>query len=88
VGKLVPDNLSGILEDLPSLPSRHALLLGWASVLPTLLEIHELAEAHRPQSDDPDFWNTWTGSREVTADWTAIANHWTGGGEADAPPAS
>ncbi len=26
--RLVPDNLRGLLRDLPSLPSRHAILLG------------------------------------------------------------
>ena len=48
VRKLVPDNLGGMLEDLPSLPTRHALLLGWAAVLPTLLEVRELPENERP----------------------------------------
>jgi DNA helicase HerA-like ATPase len=56
VAKLVPDNLSGLLEDLPSLPARHALLLGWATPLPTLFEVRELPLAQRPQSADPDFW--------------------------------
>lgn len=37
VHKLVPDNLHGLLRDLPSLPSRHAILLGWASELPVLV---------------------------------------------------
>jgi uncharacterized protein len=78
VGRLVPDNLSGLLADLPSLPSRHALLLGWAAELPMLLEVRELAEEHRPQSSDPDFWAVWTGERDPAVDWPGIASRWAG----------
>ncbi|MDO5057273.1 MAG: ATP-binding protein [Lautropia sp.] len=82
VSKLVPDNLRGLLRDLPSLPSRHALLLGWASELPVLVQMNALPEKHRPKSDDPDFWEVWSGKdsngqpieREV--DWKAIADDW------------
>jgi len=82
VHKLVPDNLRGLLRDLPSLPSRHAILLGWASELPILVQMNQLPEHHRPKSDDPDFWAVWSGQdsdgetveREV--DWKAIADDW------------
>jgi DNA helicase HerA-like ATPase len=50
VGKLVPDNLGGLLSELPSLPSRQAILLGWAATVPTLVEISELPKEQRPQS--------------------------------------
>lgn len=83
VGKLVPDNLSGLLEDLPSLPTRHALLLGWAAPLPTLLETRELPLAQRPQSADPDFWDVWTGERQPAVDWKRVAEHWTEIGASD-----
>lgn len=83
VSKLVPDNLSGLLEDLPSLPARHALLLGWAAPLPTLLEIRELPLPQRPQSADPDFWDVWTGERQPAVDWKRVADHWTGIGAPD-----
>jgi uncharacterized protein len=59
--KLVPDNLRGLLRDLPSLPSLHAILLGWASELPVLVQMHALPEQYRPKSDDPDFWAVWSG---------------------------
>lgn len=81
VARLVPDNLSGLLKELPSLPSRQAILLGWASSVPTLVEIEELHEDHRPRSSDPKFWSVWTRKedrpinwREVVADWTGIRN--------------
>lgn len=60
VNRLVPDNLRGLLRELPSLPSQNAILLGWGSELPTLLKINHLAREHRPQSDDPAFWKSWT----------------------------
>lgn len=82
VHKLVPDNLRGLLRDLPSLPSRHAVLLGWASELPILVQMKSLPESHRPKSNDPDFWAVWTGkdskdhavSRNV--DWKSVADDW------------
>lgn len=82
VHKLVPDNLRGLLRDLPSLPSRHAILLGWASELPVLVQMNALPEPHRPKSDDPDFWAVWSGHRsdgrtvERTVDWKTIADDW------------
>jgi DNA helicase HerA-like ATPase len=86
VHKLVPDNLRGLLRDLPSLPSRHAILLGWASELPVLVQMNALPEMHRPKSDDPDFWAVWSGEgldidewdepQERTVDWQAVANDW------------
>lgn len=82
VHKLVPDNLRGLLRDLPSLPSRHAILLGWASELPVLVKMNNLADEHRPKSDDPDFWAVWSGKDnkgdpvERNVDWKAIADDW------------
>lgn len=86
VHRLVPDNLRGLLRDLPSLPSRHAILLGWASELPVLVQMNALSEAQRPKSDDPDFWAVWSGQRldesgrqlnvERSVNWKEIADDW------------
>ena len=86
VHKLVPDNLRGLLRDLPSLPARNAILLGWASELPVLVEMNHLPDDHRPKSDDPDFWAVWSGeglekdkagkSIERTVEWKDIADRW------------
>ncbi|OPY59868.1 MAG: AAA-like domain protein [Syntrophorhabdaceae bacterium PtaU1.Bin034] len=78
VGKLVPDNLGGLLKELPSLPSRQAILLGWATAVPTLVEITELPESQRPRSSDPKFWDVWTGKEERTVDWGGVVEDWTG----------
>lgn len=76
VHKLVPDNLRGLLRDLPSLPSRNAILLGWASELPVLVQINALPEHQRPRSDDPDFWAVWSGQAKRDVNWSDIADDW------------
>ena len=75
VHKLVPDNLRGLLRDLPSLPSRHAILLGWASELPVLVQMNALPDHQQPKSNDPDFWAVWSGE-DRKVDWQAIARDW------------
>lgn len=76
VHKLVPDNLRGLLRDLPSLPSKNAILLGWASELPVLVKMNSLRKEHQPKSEDPDFWSVWSGSADRNVDWRAIAEDW------------
>lgn len=82
VSKLLPDNLHGLMRDLPVLPARQAILLGWASELPVLVEMNELSKTQQPQSTDPDYWNVWTGKDEDgnevrrDVDWKAIADDW------------
>jgi DNA helicase HerA-like ATPase len=88
VRKLVPDNVGGLLKELPILPTRKAILLGWATPIPMLIEINELKKEHTPQSKDPDFWKVWTGENARPIDWTPIANEWQGrstSGAADPP---
>lgn len=76
VNRYVPDNLRGLLNDLPSLPSQNAILLGWASELPVLVRMNDLPKNQQPQSDDPDFWDVWTGKKERNVDWNEIADIW------------
>lgn len=78
IHRLLPDNLQGLLHDLPILPSRHAILLGWASELPVLVCMNELSKKQRPQSDDPDFWDVWTGKRKCDINWKEIEADWIG----------
>ncbi|MDX6083479.1 ATP-binding protein [Xanthomonas campestris pv. incanae] len=78
IRRLVPDNVGGLLKDLPSLPSRQAVLLGWATPMPILVEMAELPESQRPHSADPDFWEVWTGVQERKIDWKTIADDWAG----------
>lgn len=91
VHHLVPDNLRGLLRELPSLPSQNAILLGWASELPVLVKMNELPKAHQPRSDDPDFWGVWIGADEAglpierRTDWDRIARDWQAG-PVEGPP--
>ena len=79
VGRLLPDNMRGVLRERPSLPSQYAMLLGWASELPLMVKMRTLPESQRPQSEDPDYWDVWTGRNECGLDWTRIANDWQNG---------
>ena len=76
VNRLVPDNLRGLLRELPSLPSQSAVLLGWASELPVLVKMNDLPKEQQPRSDDPDFWKVWTREEERIIDWCTIAKDW------------
>jgi len=81
VARLVPDNVGRLLRELPSLPSRQAILLGWATPIPVLVEVDELLEEQRPRSADPDFWDVWTLAKERGVDWHDIAKDWSGESE-------
>lgn len=82
VHKMVPDNLRGLLRELPSLPSQHAILMGWASELPVLVKMKNLTKEQQPHSDDPDFWDVWTrkdedgNEVERNADWDKVVKEW------------
>ena len=82
IHRLVPDNFRGLLRELPSLPSQQAILLGWAAELPTMVRMNDLNFDERPHSDDPDFWDVWTGKDkdgnpvERTVNWSEITNEW------------
>ena len=85
VQRLVPDNLRGLLRELPSLPSQIAILLGWASELPVLVKMNDLPKSQQPRSDDPEFWGAWVGKDEEgkpilrSTDWKRIVEDWQAG---------
>jgi hypothetical protein len=76
VSKLVPDNLRGLLRELPSLPSQRAILLGWASELPVMVHMNSLPKDYQPQSNDPDFWDVWTLKEKREVKWKIITDDW------------
>lgn len=76
VNRLVPDNLRGLLRELPSLPSQHAILLGWAAELPILVRMNNLNKKEQPYSNDPEFWDVWTKKEERAVAWKAISDDW------------
>ncbi|EIW01000.1 ATP-binding protein [Thermoanaerobacter siderophilus] len=76
VKKLVPDTMGGIFNELSVLPSRKAILLGWAAPIPTMVEMNELKENHQPKSKDPDFWDVWVNKEERAINWSDIVVDW------------
>jgi len=76
VNRLVPDNLRGLLRELPSLPSQHAILLGWAAELPILVRMNDLKKEEQPYSNDPEFWDVWTKKEDRPVNWKPIADRW------------
>lgn len=79
VKRLVPDNLGRMLDDLPSLPTQHAVLLGWATAVPILMRVKTLPPEQRPRSSDPEFWATWSRTVERPVSWDDIAEQWRSG---------
>ena len=78
MNRLVPDGLGSLLQELPSLPTRRAILLGWAVPAPILVEMQNLAKRDQPDSPDPSFWSVWTGDEDRRIDWQEIAHSWQG----------
>lgn len=76
VHRLLPDNMRGILREMPSLPSQYAVLLGWASELPVMVKMRTLRDKQRPQSNDPDYWDVWTRRKPQEINWGDIAKEW------------
>lgn len=76
VNRLLPDNMRSVLREMPSLPSQYAVLLGWASELPVMVKMRTLPKSQCPQSDDPDFWDVWTGYKKREINWKEIADEW------------
>ena len=81
IHRLLPDNMRGILHEMPSFASQHAVLLGWATELPTMVKMRTLREEQCPQSSDPDYWDVWIGKKERDINWREIANEWQKRGE-------
>ena len=76
VRNLIPENLRGLMRELPLLPSQTAILLGWAAELPVLVRMSDLTQAQQPRSEDPEFWKVWIGEEDRTIDWNTIVDVW------------
>jgi DNA helicase HerA-like ATPase len=76
VARLVPDNVRGILRELPSLPAGQAILLGWAAAIPVLVDMRHLPKDQQPHSSDPEYWNVWTGAKPRPISWEDIYDDW------------
>ena len=65
-------------QELPTLPSQRAILLGWASELPVMVQMCYLDKQQRPRSNDPEYWDVWTSQGDCLrkVDWGTIARDW------------
>ena len=76
IRRLIPDNAGSVLGELPTLPSQQAVLLGLAAEVPVIVDIKYLPKEHCPRSENPRFWDTWTGENELHLDYRAICEAW------------
>lgn len=44
--------------------------------LPIMAKMRKLPKSQCPQSNDPDFWDVWTGNKKRDIEWEKIANEW------------
>jgi DNA helicase HerA-like ATPase len=82
IRRLIPDGLGAMMEEIQSLPSQMALLLGAATEVPLLLRVSDLEERYRPFAPNPDFMVAWREGREM--DLASVASGWTSATTADA----
>lgn len=70
----VPDEVSGLIDLLPTLRTGEALVSGEAIQIPsrTLVDLVD----PRPRSDDPSISGTWAGARKAAPDYAAAVASW------------
>lgn len=76
VKRLVPDTLGKLLDELPSLPTKKAIVLGAAVPIPTVVDIRELPKEKRPKSENPEFGDVWSGKCYRPLDWEEVVDEW------------
>jgi len=63
VANLLPENLGGLLEILPTLGVGEAVVVGDACILPSRIRISE--PLHKPSSETVKFWTRWSAEASV-----------------------
>lgn len=76
IQRFLPDSLSGLVELLPSLTRREAIFVGDAAVLPSRIEIRELALDQLPRSQDVKFSAAWGGQQTTEQEIAVVAKRW------------
>lgn len=78
--RLVADALSqaaqALLEELPSLRTQEAIVLGRAVALPMRIRFDDLPAAHRPRGDSAGFSAAWRDDRAASADLGEGLRRW------------
>jgi len=73
--EIVPAIYTQLLDQLPALAPRTALVLGACVPAPALVEIREANPM--PRSRNPEFWKSWT-SEEKSPNFEAVCANWEG----------
>jgi hypothetical protein len=72
IRRLLPDNLGGFSELLPTLDTGEALIVGDACLIPSRIRIAEPKQ--KPNSGTVDFWSKWQAKSEEARIDNAIEN--------------
>jgi uncharacterized protein len=75
VKRLLPDTLGSITDILPSLQSGEALLIGEATVMPSIVKIDRCE--HEPSSNDIPYLEKWKNEWYEKVDFKNITKKWT-----------
>lgn len=76
VSNFIPDNLSGLLQLLPALTRREAIVVGEAIALPSRVKIRKLSESQIPDSNDIKFIKGWEEPYNTVEEIEEIVGKW------------
>ena len=84
IRRLVPDSLGSLISELPALPTRTAILMGWASEVPMIIEMARLGPAFRPAAEDAQLLQEWS-DPSGPGSWYRVVDDWgeAGGGSTE-----
>lgn len=75
VKRLLPDTLGSVTDILPSLQSGEALLIGDATVMPSIVKIDRCE--HEPSTNDIPYLEKWKNEWYDQVDFKTVTNKWT-----------
>ena len=73
VKKLLPDTFGNLINKIPSLKVGEALLIGDATIMPSIVQIEECE--HKPSSNDIPYFDLWK-EEWKDLDFEQIINEW------------
>jgi DNA helicase HerA-like ATPase len=76
VKAILPDSMAGLTKMLSGLRRREAIFVGQAAMLPSRIQIRELAPGQLPRSNDIDFDKGWQGAAMSKEQLKTVATRW------------
>lgn len=71
---VIPDINKDLLEQLPTLPQQHAIVLGDCITIPLQVRINDVSP--KPRSSDPEFFNIWSKPDSPVPNFEEICTNW------------